>query len=686
MQFKKTSLALSIQVLFGSPALLFAADNPIPMIQVTALGIDENAAKVVAPYNLLDREQIFLRGGSLGELLNGLPGVHSDNFGNGASRPVVRGQSAPRVRVLNDSSTVFDASDFSPDHAVVSDPLLARRIEVLRGPATLLYGGGAVGGVVNILDNKIPTTVPDEAISGSVALRGNTVADERAGAFSATARLSDNVVGYFEASRRETDDYKAKGLPESRVNNTFSDSDNAALGLSWIGDKGFFGAAYSYRNDKYGIPGHKEDYADCHPHGALLDCGDHDDHDDDHDDEHSDPFINLDNRRVDFRGELRDPMAGIHRIRFRANLTEYNHDEMEDGVAETSYDNRSWETRVEIDHAEILGWHGVVGGQFSDTRFKSQGEEAFLPVTESSTQSFFAVEHYDFNEEWHLEAGIRHERQQHRPVNDPRNRPHFDSSAFSYSGAVIWTFTDEHTLSATFARAQRLPTTQELYARGVHLATNTFECGLYPHPLTCGGVSNNRELGRESSDNIDLALNKHSGNLTYSLNMFRNKVDNYVYARTLDQYDEFRLIKYTQQDATFRGMEAELGYAFTEMFSATLFGDYVKATFDDGSGNLPRISPRRLGLRLNMVQGAFNTELEYMHVATQTRITDYEQATPGYRMLNATLSYQPDSASYSLFLRGSNLLNEEVRSHTSFLATLIPMPGRNISAGLRYDF
>jgi iron complex outermembrane recepter protein len=698
MSFKPSALSAAVQLLLGTAGLglsatSFAQDegaSELPVIQVTALSIDESASKIVAPFNLLDKEQIFNRGGSLGDLLNGLPGVHSDSFGGGASRPVIRGQTSPRVRVLSDSATLFDASDISPDHAVVADPLLARRIEVLRGPATLLYGGGAVGGVVNVLDDKIATSLPQKALEGSLALRGNTVADERAAAVSANALLGSNLVLHLEGSRRETDNYKAKGWNESRVDNTFSDSDNAALGLSWVGDQGYLGVAYSYRNDNYGIPGHSHEYEGCHPHGAALHCGSHDDHDDDHDhDDHEDemgPWIGLDTKRTDLRGELRNPLPGIHRIRVRGSHTDYSHDEIEEGMPVTNYGNRSWEGRIEVDHVEILGWHGVVGTQFSDTRFTAAGAEAYLPATDSSMQSLFAVEHYDFNDEWHLEAGIRHERQQHSPVNDPRNRPAFDSSSLSMSGAVIWTFSEEYTLSATLAEAQRLPHAQELYARGVHLATNTFECGLIRHPLTCGGAANNQELARETSRNLDLALNKHSGNLTYSVNFYRNQVDNYIYARTLDQVEDFRLIKYTQKDSTFTGLELEAGYAFSDQLSATAFGDYVRATFEDGSGKLPRVSPRRYGVRTNLLVAGINTELELLHVERQNRIAAYETATPGYNMLNLTVGYSPDNQPYSLFLRASNLLDDEVWSHTSFLANVIPMQGRNISAGLRYNF
>ncbi len=702
MRFKQSPLSLTIKLLLGGATLGASqmamaqaatsaqeSESRVTVIQVTAVGIDESATKIVAPYTLVDKDEIFERGGTLGDLLNGLPGVHSDNFGGGSSRPVIRGQTSPRVRVLSDSATLFDASDVSPDHAVVADPLLAQRIEVLRGPATLLYGGGAVGGIVNVLDNKIPTAMPENRVSGDVALRANTVAEEKAGAVGVTAQATDNLALRFEGSLRDTHDYKAPGF--DHVDGTFSESTNLTFGTSWIGEKGFLGLAYSYREDEYGIPGHDEEYADCHVHGSILDCDGHDsDHGHDshggHGHDHDLPFVDLRSERLDLRGEIDDPFAGVHRIRIRGSHTNYRHYEVEEDEISTTFRNKGYEGRVELDHVPIMGWHGVVGTQFSNTSFSSIGAEAFIPETDSRMGGLFAVEHYDFNDEWHLEAGIRYEHQRHRTNNDPRNRPDFSSTALSWSGSVIWTMTDEHTMALTYSRAQRLPHAQELYARGVHLATNTFECGMMPHPTTCGGLANNQDINKETSNNVDLAFRKHSGNLTYSVNLFRNEVDNYIFARTLDQYEDFRLIKYTQRDATFRGAEVEVGYEFNEMFSATVFGDYVRARLETGE-NLPRISPKRAGARLNMVTGSVFSQLEYFRVSTQNQFADFETATPGYNMLNLTANFHPfNDERYTVFVRGTNLLNDEVFVHTSFLARVIPMPGRNFSAGFRYSF
>jgi len=702
MVFKKTPLSSAINkivlggaaMVMGSAAIAQTSGNTVAahaeQVRVTALAGDVNAELVVAPFNVLKSDAIFTKGGSIGDLLNGLPGIHSDAFGGGASRPVIRGQTSPRVKILSDSTSIFDASETSPDHAVAADPLLAQQIEIFRGPAALLYGGGAIGGVVNILDKKIPVTIPESGFEGFVALRGNTVANERAGAISMTGKASQNIALHFESSLRNADDYKARNWDESRVDGTFSESINGSLGASWIGDNGFIGMAYSYRDDEYGIPGHNDEYKTCHPHGSALHCGSHD-HDYDHDHEHAHeddvPFIKLVNERYDVRAEYLNPFAGINKIRFRASYTNYKHDEIEEDVVGTTFANEGYETRIDMVHAPVIGWQGIVGVQLSDTRFSSIGAEAFIPVTDSATAAIFVVENYQLNDKWTLEAGLRYEKQSHKPLNDPRNRPSYKDSTLSYSTAAIWSLTDDVNLSATYARAQRLPQAQELYARGVHLATSTYECGLVKHPLTCGGAVNNADILKETANNIEIALRKHSGYLTYSLSLFRNHVDNYIYARTLDQFEDFRLIKYTQHDVRFTGFEAEISYQFTDAFAATVFADYVHANLKV-DGRLPRTSPQRAGVRADTkISENVDAGVEYYRVSKQNRIADFETITPGYDMVNLDVNYNVNGdGKYLVFLRVSNLLNEEVRNHTSFLANVIPMQGRSFSTGLKVNF
>lgn len=608
---------------------------------------------------------------------------------------MIRGQTAPRVKVLSDSSAVLDASDISPDHATTVDPLLGERIEVLRGPATLLYGGGAIGGVVNVLDNKIPNRLPENGLEGKVLIRGNSVANEQVGAGAISGQVGANLVLHAEGSYRDAENYKAPDQEESRVDATFARSKNGSVGASWVTDSGYVGVAYSYRDDHYGLPGHNHEYEGCHPHGSALHCGSHDHdegdaddhaHDHDHDHEHV-ASINLRSKRYDLRGDYNDPFAGISRIRFRANYTDYSHDEVDGEEVTTTFANKGHDSRVELEHVPFGAFTGVFGLQHSDTTFSAKGVEAFLPTVDTRSTGVFLVEHVEINPQWHLELGGRHEWLVHQPRDDARNRPKFDDTASSFSGAAIWSFRPDMslTLSLSLSRSQRLPHAQELYARGIHMATNTYECGLLPNALTCGGAANDAGYGKETSKNAELMLRKTEGPLTFSLGALANNVENYIFARILDQYESFRLIKYTQAEVEFRGLEAELKYQFTDALSATVFGDRTRAKFTDG-GDVPRIPAARFGGRANLVLGQFDGELELYRVNKQSHIADYEFESPSYDMLNATLSYTLLSGSTRVFLRGNNLLNETIWNHSSFLASTVPLPGRNFSVGLSYNF
>lgn len=694
-------LAVAAEPVHAPTADAGDASRSEPVLEtISVLGIAEDPARVAAPYSVISDDDLVEGGAAtLGEALGNLPGVHADTFGAVASRPVIRGQTAPRVKVLSDSSAILDASDISPDHAVTVDPLLGERIEVLRGPATLLYGGGAVGGVVNVLDNKIPTELPEDGLAGRLILRGNSGANEKAFGGALTGQVGERLVLHAEASSRQADDYRAPGQAQSRVAATFGDSRNASVGLSWIGEHGYLGLAWSRRDDDYGLPGHSHEYEDCHPHGSSLHCGGHEHghghghgHDHGHDDGHDHhdhdhvAAIDLASTRVDVRGEWHDPFIGISRIRLRSSHTDYGHDELDGDHLSTRFTNKGHDSRIEVEHEALAGWTGVLGIQHADSQFGASGLEAFLPTVDTRSTGLFAVEHFELNGHWHFELGARHEWLRHTPVNDERERPAFSDSATSLAGAVIWSLRPDLTLTLSAARSPRLPHAQELYARGVHLATNTYECGLLPEPLTCGGTGNNAELGTETSNNVELLLRKSAGPATFSLGVFDNRVDDHIHARTLDQHENFRLIKYSQADVRFRGFEVQAGYRFNDALAVELFGDRVSAKFRDGGGHLPRTPPSRLGARLNWDQGAFGTELEFYHVNRQRDIADFERETPGYDMLNLRLNYHLADGRTRLFLRGANLLDEQVWNHTSFLAHQVPLPGRSLSAGLSYRF
>lgn len=684
-------------VLASPPALAEAIESDeerrgattLDTLQVT--GLRERGDRIAAAHDVVSAERIVESdAATLGDALDGRPGIHADTFGAGAGRPIIRGQTAPRVKVLADSSAVIDASDISPDHAVTVDPLLGGRVEVLRGPATLLYGGGAIGGVVNVLDDKVPSTLPDEGIDGRLVVRGNSVADERAAGGQASFGLGGGWVGHAEGSWIDRDDYRSPAAAGGRVEDSFARSRNAAAGLSWVGERGHVGIAYSYRDDDYALPGHNHEYEGCHPHGATLHCGghghgdDHDDHDHDHAHDHA-ATIALASRRFDLRGEFADPLPGLAAIRFRANHTDYHHDELDGGVVATTFANKGYDSRLELVHKPLAGLDGVFGLQHADTRFSALGEEAFMPKVDTVSTGLFLVEHFELNDRWHFEAGARHEWLKHTPRDDERHRPAFDGNATSYSGAAIWSLRPDLSLVFSASRSQRLPHAQELYARGIHIATNTYECGLMPHPLTCGGRQNNQPYGVETAHNLELGLRKTAGALTFGFGVYRNRIDHYIYARTLDQFEDFRLIKYSQADVEFRGFEAELDYRLTDALSVGAFADGVDARFRDG-GALPRIPASRLGARAAWDRGPLEGELEFYRVNPQRDVADFETATPGYDMLNLSVAWRLPDGRTRLFFQGRNLLDEPVWNHASFLAHTVPLPGRNFSAGLSYRF
>src|SRR5690606_1406260 len=361
----------------------------LPPITVSASPLGLDPLSMAQPAVVLDGQALFeRRQDTLGDTLDGLPGIHSDTFGGGASRPVIRGQTAPRVKVLSDGSEVMDASGISPDHAVTVEPLLADRIEVLRGPATLLYAGGAIGAVVNVLDRKIPTAVPERGVQAEAEVRGATGTGERAGVVGITPG-EDQFAVRIEGLKRRTGDYDVPDWPGGELAGSYSRASQGSVGLSWITPRGYVGVAYTYLESKYGLPGHNHEYEGCHPHGTHLHCGGHghDDHDHDHDHDEGEaaPYTKLRSNRLDLRAEYTDPFPGFEKIRLRAGLTDYQHKEIEGGVVGTTFKNRGYDARLELEHKPVHGWRGVLGIQNAYSDFSAEGEEAFLP--RSDTQS-----------------------------------------------------------------------------------------------------------------------------------------------------------------------------------------------------------------------------------------------------------------------------------------------------------
>ncbi len=658
-----------------------ADPESVPTVVVAASALGVVGDDMITPVTSIGgNELVRVRESTLGETLNRQPGISSSQFGAGASRPIIRGMDGPRVKILSDGAEIQDASTISPDHAVAFEPMLAERIEVLRGPSALAYGGGAVGGTINIIDRKIPTAIPVNGLEGSAELRANSVAREKAGAFEVTGGAG-SVAFHAEGVKREADAYRVgKGWSEGRkVDGSFKDTDTGSVGVSWIGANGYLGLAYTKERTSYGIPGHNHEFEGCHLDGGALHCGEHEEEggaEHEHE-EHAAgevPTVKLDSNRWDLRGEYRAPVAGITKVRLRASLTDYQHDELEGAEVATSFRNKAHDVRVEAEHAPLGGWRGVVGVQTTKRDFVADGEEAYVPATITKKNAVYLTEEYKLRD-WRFEAGARHEWQD-ITVNQAGLRDH-DVSGTSVAVGAVWKFAPEYSLRASLSRAHRLPTAEELYANGVHLATSTYEIG-------------NQDLDKETSNNVDLTLRKYAGATTFSLSAFRNKVDHYIYARTLDNFEGFQLIEYAQRDATFTGLEGEMKHKFSPAFEGTVFGDYVRARFDSAASdrNLPRIPAARLGARVDANLGQLHGQVEFYRVNKQDKVADFEGATPGYNMLNVGTHYtlRLGGMPAQIYARLNNLTDELAYSHTSFIKNAAPLPGRNVTAGVRVSF
>ena len=668
---------------------------------------------VAQPTSVLTGEELDQRqGATLGETLNEEPGVSSTYFGPGASRPVIRGLGGERVRTLQGGIGSADAAGTSPDHAVASDPLSAERIEVLRGPATLLYGSSAVGGVVNTLDGRIPDYVPEESVTGKAEVGGGTSADERYGAVSLTGG-SGELAWHVDYSRREADDQEIPDdaraedgdLLGGLLENSAIDNESGAVGVSWVGDRGYFGVSASGFDTLYGVPaghhhGHEDDHGDEHgeddhgedDHGEDGEEGHGDEHDDEHGDEHEGEEeeeairIDLEQRRVDLEGRylLADPAAGfVDGLKVRFGVADYEHVELEGDEIGTRFGNDSWEGRLELVQRPVqLGFGdltGSIGLQASSSDFVAIGEEAFVPPSVTDDLAVFAFQElargpltYQF--------GVRAES---RDVDPEGNRPDRSLDGVSGSLGVVWRLSEEYSATASLSRTERLPTATELFADGPHVATQSFEIG-------------DPGLDAEDSTGLDLSLKTDTELVDGAVNVFYNSFDGYIYEEfTGGEEDGLDVVRFVQRDADFIGAEVDLLWRLAELGDGHLDlrtrADYVRAELSGGPNDgdpLPRIPPLRFGLGLSYHGGPWRSMVEVRHAEEQDRVSNRELPTDGHTLLNASVSYRLFAAGTvtDVVLRGTNLTDEVARNHVSFLKEDVPLPGRDLSLLLRVAF
>jgi iron complex outermembrane receptor protein len=636
------------------------AQHAVEEIKVIATPMDRSVAELAQSVTVLGGEELQrVQATSLGETLAGELGISVSSFGAGASRPIIRGLAGARVKMMEDGIDSLDVSTVSVDHAVGIDPLVAEQIEIFRGPTTLLYGSGAVGGVVNTVTRRIPENVPTEGLEGAVELRADTVANDR----TAAVRLDggqDAFAWHFDLIDRDAGDYSIPGsadvsVPEGSgtqglMENSSIQITNGSVGGSWLGERGFFGAALSAYDANYGVPGTEEEVV----------------------------RIDLQQSRLDLKGGWVDLPGPLDTINFRIGFNDYQHQELEGGETGTLFESQAHEGRVELLHEPWQEWDGVFGIQFGKREFSAIGEEAFIPPVDTTNLGLFVLEQREF-ELWSLSFGGRLETQEHQPS---AISPPVSGSATSVSLAGIRRLRNDYSLAVHLAVADRLPVAEELYANGPHLASGTFEVG-------------DASLRRETSRHVDVGFRKTAGPQTWSLTAFYTSFADFIFLRETglsDSDSALPIFAYSQQDANVTGLEAEF---FTPVANVAMgeldlriFADYVKAERNSGE-SLPRLPPLRVGARLQYHDEKLVVGLESARYADQTDTAAFETPTSGYTMVNVDLHWTlPASLGLDLgvFFRGTNLLDEDARRHTSLVKDIAPLPGRNFLLGIRAEF
>jgi iron complex outermembrane receptor protein len=647
----------------------------------------------VTPFTALDRDAIQREnGGTLGQLLDGQTGITATSFGGGASRPIIRGFDGPRVRILESGLGSSDVSETSPDHAVSVEPLLSERVEILRGPSTLLYGSSAIGGVVNTIGKELPRTpvIAPKGYEGAIETRYDSVSNAETylgygtvgnenWAFSLTGltRDAENYEIPSEAEiHHDDDDDDDEAGHGNKLENSFVQNDFVSVGGSWFfGEQNYIGAAFSVYDAFYGVPGHAH-------------------HEDDEDDEGV--AIDLERKRFDMELALFDVSDWIEAARVRFGYTDYEHTELEGDEQGTTFERNGWELRAEAAHNE---WafidQGILGINLGSTDFEAIGEEgaAFGPPTNTNTQALFFSEHKHHGN-WHYEFGGRVEAQQ----IDADNAANYNDVALSVAFGLIYYVDDENALALSLQRSQRHPSAGELYAGGAHLATRQYELG-------------DADLDLETAYGVDLSYRHNSDLWTANVSLFYTHFEDYIYAANLGYQtdDEGRTsiggdpdfeedhaldtYQYSAVEAAFWGIEADIERQLINrndlQVAVGLLGDYVRGETRDATQDLPRIPPLRLGGKVRLAYGNWDAGLLLRHAFEQSDTAPLETETDSYTELKIDLSYTFDLGNdldLTLFARADNLLDEEIRHHTSFLKDLAPLPGRNFTLGARLAF
>ncbi|MDB2594959.1 TonB-dependent receptor [Pseudomonadales bacterium] len=626
---------------------------------------------------------------SLGETLAAQPGIHSASFGQAVGRPIIHGLGGARVRVMEDRLSTMDVSVTSGDHATTVEPFIADKIEVIKGASTLLYGNGAIGGVVDVHTGRVPHPRAANDTTGrfEASLANNGDQENFAGRVDGSF---NNWLWHVDAFDRQADNYKINGFVESaalraseeeeheeeeEVGDTLPGShyqtDGGALGLSYANKKGFGGAAISRTEAQYGLPGghgHEEEAHD-----------DEEDEEEEHEGEFAGltPILNMKQTRIDVEAGIKNPFGSFSSLNLRLGHNDYEHSEIEpDGEVATLFQNDAFESRIELTQETGRG-RSVYGFQFDQRDFSVEGEEAFVPGVDSRSLGAFWLNETGF-ERFDLETGVRVERVSHKPVTGSSR----SFTTLAASGGLVIPLGEQLTWKLAVDYAERAPVGEELYSFGPHLATNRFEIG-------------DAELDEEKVLSATVGLSYSNAAWDVTLSVYHSDFNDFVYQSSDNrELDELPVFLWDQDDATFTGIDGEIIYT-TNLFgerdlSFRGFFDMVSTDIDSTSeSNLPLIPPSRVGLSSDLDWQNFALSLDYVHAFKQDDVASFELPTDSYNDLSLYLGWQiPTSrdADLELFLRGDNLTDSEQRHHTSFIKDSAPQPGRRVALGLRYTF
>lgn len=686
----------------GSKVVLNYSD--IEHIIVNSSGLHQTTLEMATPVSVLAGDELKMRvQPTLGETIKAEPGVHSTYYSPVASSPVIRGMSGPRVKVLQNGLDASDVSNTGPDHANAVEGITTKQIEILRGPATLLYGSGAIGGVVNVIDNRIPTEIIDgnEVVTDA---RYSSVSNEKlfavAGDFAfgdiqihadAFSRKSDEIEipkndnphheeedhdeheGHDDHDEHEENEYTGK------LANSDIDAKGFNLGASYITNDYFFGLSFGQLENDYGIPGH-------HHHHEEEEDHDHEDedHDDDHDEhdhaeENERVYAALRQDRVQFAGAIYSPFKGIETLSFRGGYTDYEHTEFEAGVAGTSFTNKTTEARITAEHEEVSNAHGIFGYHYTRSKYSATGEEAFTPASTTTSQALFLLEEMNIDN-LNLQFGTRIEQVEidaNQLTNEHVEGPapaflNFDELNFSASLGFVWTYTDGYSIAASFAHAERSPSAAELLSNGLHIATNSYDLGAMYQMDEHGDIEYNESFAKqETASNIDVSWRKYSGDFRFTVSGFYNRVDNYFFQRDTgfyfehldhdhDEHDDHGVHNVALDDddhdhdheaegetpiRAFTASDVQISGIEAEMLY-TLSDSWSTRVVADytrvklvDGGYLPRIPPMKFINEWTYAVNDWQVTGSVHHYAKQDNVTANEEPTDSYTLLNFEAQY-----------------------------------------------